>query len=395
MKTFDYRGYDRGGTAVRGLVEAESVKQARERLMRDGVFADRVIPCAGAGKRLPAMLRMTIYRELASLLDAGLPLVTALEALIAAPDLRPAAATLSRIRDTVRDGARLADAVELAGCQASAFEIALIRVAETTGEMGPVLDRLAGYMESRRQLVEGIRSALIYPAFVLTVGLIAAVTMLGILLPRAQEAAAASAGSLPALTRVMLAIGRGFTQWGWVLLVLALLVGLTAAWRLRRSHAARVTLDRILARLPIFGTGLRIMVNLRFAQALHLLLQGGVPLVEAFRMAGAATGSAWCAGETEREAEQLRHGDNIAACASRIELLRADMAGLLHTGQAGGALPRLLLGGATRLQMRWERFIKRTLAVLEPVLLLLLGGFVLLITLSVMLPLLALTRITP
>ncbi len=395
MRTFTYKGYDRAGAAARGFVDAENPKQARERLARDGILAGHVAPCGGGGARLPYGVRTAVYRELSALIEAGFPIVAALEALIASPDMRQGAGTLSRIRDAVRDGARLGDAVQASGCDAGGFEIALIQVAESSGNMAPVLARLAGYMESRQELAEGIRGALIYPLFVLAVGILAAFTMLGILLPRAQEAVASPAFKMPALTRFMLGFGRALMQWGWMVAVLLAILTALAVWHGRRSVRMRAVAGRVLLRLPVLGRGYRILINMRFSQALHLLLEGGVPLVDAFRMAGRATDSAWCMEEVDREAERLRHGDNIADCAGRIAVLRADMAGLLHVGQAGGSLQQLLAGGAARMQMQWQRFIKRTLAIVEPLLILIVGGFVLLVTLSVMLPMLSMTGMVP
>ncbi len=392
MKTYAYRGFDAVGQARKGLVQADDVKAAREALSRDGILAERLWASGRRERPLGYARRASLYRELAVLLDSGMPVVPALEMLIQAPDLRVAAGRLSAVRDQVREGASLGEALKAVGGEMTDYEQAIVGVAEQSGSIAVVLRRLGVFMESQSRIGESVRGALIYPAFVAAVGLLAGIVMLGVLLPRAQRIMTDAHLPVPVVTGLVVQAGAWVVRWGWVVAAAAVVAVAVGARQWRRSSSARRSADQMLYRLPVVGAGYRLLVNLRFADALAMLLRGGLPLVRALAMAGRATASAWCAALVETETEQVRHGASLAEAIGRVPPLAGEMSGVLHVGQAGGNLAELLEGAVQRLQYRWERFVKRALALLEPLLILIVGGFVLLITLSVLLPVLSLSR---
>ncbi|MCX7591757.1 MAG: type II secretion system F family protein, partial [Kiritimatiellae bacterium] len=149
---------------------------------------------------------------------------------------------------------------------------------------------------------------------------------------------------------------------------------------------------RVFFRLPVVGRGLTSLVNLRFARTLAALLKGGVGAIEGFKLAGRATGNEWVALLAEREAETVRHGSSLSEAVRRIGPLSGGLPGWIQTGEAGGGLADLLERAADRYEMRWERFLERSVTVMEPLLILLIGGFVLTVTLSVLLPILSLSQ---
>jgi general secretion pathway protein F len=392
MKTYAYRGFDASGRTRKGLVQADDVKGAREALARDGVLVDKLWASGRRERPMRPPQRAALYRELVALLESGLPVVPALDLLIQSPDMRNAAGRLSAVRDAVREGAALSVALSGAGCGLTDFERAIVDVAEQSGDVGGVLRRLSVFMESQARIRERVCSALIYPAFVAGMGLLAAVVMLGVLLPRARQVIADSRLDAPALTRAVIRVGELTLRWGWVVALAALIAGVLSARRLRRSEAARQAADRFIFRLPFFGHGYRLLVNLRFADALGLLLRGGAPIVSGLVLAGRATASAWCAELVSSAAEQVRNGANLGEAIGRVPPLSGEMTGVVHVGQASGNLAELLDASSRRLEARWERFVTRALALLEPLLILVVGGFVLLVTLAVLLPVLSLTQ---
>ena len=202
MKAYEYRGFDKSGKACKGLVDAMSVKDAREKLARNGVLADRV-SITGRPLRFPADQRSMVYRELSALLGAGMPLVKALDILIQSPELGDSTILLAGIRDSVREGAALAAAFSKASESVTPFETAIIEAAERSATVEPMLERLAAFLDEQSKLRDKVQSALIYPSIILTVGVCVAVLMLGLLVPRAREILAGSNIPLPALTRIM------------------------------------------------------------------------------------------------------------------------------------------------------------------------------------------------
>lgn len=402
MRTFAYRGYDGTGSVRRGLIEALDLKEARERLSARGILPERVQPADGASetglpwRREPTFgveSRVAFYREFGVLLASGLPVVGALEILMESPELGVPPALLARVRDQVREGGTLAAALAAAAPEVQPYEKAILEVGEKSGGLDTMLERLALFLEEQRALREKIVSALIYPAIIMTFAVLVAVVMLGLVVPSAAAVLAEqSREPLPALTRFMMAAGKGL-GWGVPLLVAATLLGREYIRR-RGAHdpAFLQALDRFRFRLPLIGRGYGIVVNLRFARTLSILLKGGVSLVEAMPMAGRSTGSAWVTSLMETEAEAVRHGSSLADAIRRIPPLAASLPAWIQAGEASGALERLLDTAGSTFQHRWNRFATRTLSWLEPLLILLIGLFVLLVTLSVLLPIVALNR---
>jgi len=391
MKTFEYRGLDRSGRPRKGLVEAISVKDARERLAAEGVLVEKIAP-AGRRARFPAELRATLYRELSALLAAGIPIVRALDNLIQSPDMAPVRTLLAGVRDRVKEGASLADALAEASGSVSAFERALIAAAERAGDVDATLERLAGFLEEEERIRARVQTALIYPLIVATVGVCVAILMLGLLVPRARELLAAGNLPLPAITRFMVGVSALVGRWGAAAAAVIAVFVCCVVNRLRRDPKLRERLDRRLFALPLVGPGYTLLVNVRFARTLALLLEGGVGMIEGIQLAGRATGSAWVARLAETEAETVRHGGTLSEAVRKIPPLKSTLPGWIYIGEASGGLARLLENAGRRYQERWERFVTRSLGLLEPFLIIVIGGFVLLVTLSVLLPVISLTR---
>jgi len=390
MKTFSYRGYRADGGTCRGMVEAESPKAAREKLAGRGVLVDRLRASGLASTGLAASRRGVLYRELASLLKAGIPLVTALGALLKTPDLEAAADALAAVRDHVREGSSLAAALKSAISDVSPFEAASIDVAERTASLESVLEQLAVFIEAQDMLRERLQRAMIYPSLVLALGVVVAVVMLGVLVPRTQQMIGGTA-ALPALTRGMLWLADVFFPWG-LLCGLAGVLAIVAWWRrVVRDEDRRAAHDRRFYRLPLAGAGYRSLVSSRFARTLGILVRSGVSLVEGVPLAARATGSAWCERLAVKASDEIRHGCTLEAAVRQMPPLADALPGWIAVGEAGGDLARLLEHAADRCDRRFEHVLARTLALLEPLLLLIIGAFVLLITLAVMLPVFSLT----
>lgn len=390
MKTFAYRGYGADGAKCKGLVEAENPKAAREKLAKTGVLAERLNVSGGRRTGLSASRRGVLYRELASLLSAGMPLVTALGTLLKTPDLEVVAGALAAIRDHVREGSSLAAALKTVVVDISPFEAATIDVAERTASLERVLLQLAIFIEAQEALRDRLQRALIYPMLVLGLGVAVAVVMLGVLLPRTQQMIG-SAAALPALTRAMLTFGDFLFPWG--LLMIPGVAVLAAGWRRRVRHddQRRMVLNRRFYALPLAGTGYRYLVAMRFARTLGILIRSGVSLVEGVPLAGRATGSAWCEWLSVNASEAIRHGQTLEGAVRAMPPLADTLPGWIAVGEASGDLAGMLEHAAERCDRRFDNFIAKTLALLEPLLLLVIGAFVLLITLAVMLPVFSLT----
>lgn len=400
MKTFEYRGYDSAGRPRHGMVEAQDLKAAREALAAAGVLPERVAPAAGGGTQLfrrrgtlPAAARVMLYHELGVLLESGMPLLQALGVLAGSPEMESARLALGNVRDLVREGTSLADALARAWPLLPGFEPAIIAVGEKSGSLAVSLQKLALFVEEQQRIREKVQAALLYPAIIMTFAMVIAIVMLGFVIPSASRILTETARiPIPLLTRIMTAAGK-FFLWG---LGPAILFAVGAREYLRRRAARDAVfegqLDRRLFGMPIIGRGYMLLVNLRFARTLAILLNGGVAIVDGMSLAARASGSPWVALCVAEETERVRHGSTLADAIRRVPPLAGVLPGWIQSGEASGALARLLDTAAGSFQYRWEKYIARILSLLEPVLIVCIGAFVLLVVLSVLLPVLAMSR---
>ncbi len=403
MRTFAYKGFDSAGTVRRGLIEAQDLKEAREKLLARGVLPQDVSPSEsvtgsllGSPRRssISAESRVAFYRELGVLLGAGLTLVAAMEILMESPELGVPPSLLAGVRDRIREGASLATAFSAMAPHIKPYEKAILEVGEKSGNLDAMLERLALFLEEQEHLREKIVSAMIYPTIILAFAIVVTVVLLGFVVPAAASVMIEQSDKmqLPLLTRFMMGLGR-VMLFGVPIVLLVVLFGRSyLKQRMATEPALRYRLDQWLFQLPLVGRGYTIAVNLRCARTLSILLQGGVGLVDALSLAGRSTGSVWVAHRMEDEAESIRHGSSLADAIRRIPPLARSLPAWIQAGEASGALERLLDTAGNAYQHQWNRYVSRTLSWLEPILILAIGLFVLLVTLSVLLPIIALNQ---
>jgi general secretion pathway protein F len=400
MATFEYKGYSEAGRLQRGLIEALDRKEAREKLARRGILTESV---AVAGRTKSRLLgrgrhafdleaRAMIYRELGALVHAGLPLAQALDLLVQSPETGEDRSILAAIHDRIREGVPLAEALRAAGRQVSSFEAAVVDVGERTGELDTVLERLAEFLEEQQGIRERIVTAMIYPTLVIVLALGIGLAVLGIMVPRIGAVLLEADMQLPTITIVMLGLARGVARFALPGLAAAGLVGWLVVRRWRAEPGMRSRIDRWLFRLPWIGRTYAALVALRFSRTLALLLRGGVPLVEGLPLAGRATGSPWLEDNLDVETEAVRHGRSLADALRNVESLRAGLPGWVEAGETSGDLSGLLEHAGQRYQRYWDRQISRMLALLEPVLVLIIGVFVLFVALAILLPILSMNQ---
>lgn len=391
MKTYEYSGFTADGRGAKGLVEADSIKEAREKLSTSGILAEKV-SVSDRPVRMNTGARAYVYRELAELLSAGLPVDKALDTMMKASESSSRGVFLARVRDGIREGGSLSSAFSSCGNAVSRFEQAMIESAEKSSALELMLSRLADFLEERDEMKEKIQTALIYPVLILTIGVCAAILMLGVLIPKTVDAIGSESSQLPLLTRFMIAFGAVLFRWGWVLAVSVAGAVYYTYKRVRTDEAFADSFDRSMFRLPVFGKGYRILVCQRFAKTMAILLEGGVSVIDAVVLSGRATGSKWIAGVCAEQAEEVRHGVKLSEAIRRIPFLSDSIAEWVAVGEAAGALERMTSKAGERYTRMWESYMARALGILEPLILIVVGGFVLLVTLSVLMPIMSLSK---
>lgn len=392
MSVFAYAGRAADGRRRRGWIEAETAKSARAALAGQGVLTE-TLRAAVAHGRLAAAGRARLYRELGALLDAGFPLERALGML-----MQEGGATehdygfLAGLRDRIRDGESLARALAALTPDLPAFERAAVQAAEHAGLQGEVLAQLADFMESRQAAGERLRAALLYPLVVLGLAMGLLSLMMFVVLPRASRLFEQFGGGVPPQTRWLAAWGPRLL----FALLAAVAFGVLAVVAARRAarhdpaRAARV--DRLASRLPLCGPLLARLWGMHFAHTMALLLKAGVNAQDALASAGMATGSPWMGTLAAEQSERVRHGASLAQAVQALTPLAPFLFEWVRVGESAGNLHAMLSQAAQRCQRDVDRRLTRHLALLEPLLILLIGGIVLIVAYSVLKPMLDLAR---
>ena len=396
MRTFAYRGFDAAGRTARGLIEALDIKEAREKLSARGILPESVEDAATAAPsgrsrvKLDLADRSAVFRRLGVLLASGLPLASALDVLVQSPERPGSERILASVRDRIRGGQSLAEALAQSSPEVSRFELAVVRAGERAGNLDHVMEQLANYLDEQCVLRDGLRSAMMYPLFVIGLAVLVAAGMFGFVVPSLMKFFHESGVPLPLLTRIVMKLANTFPIWG----TMAAAAGVAAWISIRRRYRNREGREPIEMRLfgsRLLGRPLALSCAVRFARTMTLLLRGGVPLVDAMEMSGAATGSVWLERMLREEADHVRHGRSFADALQAVPPLAPHLAGWVRAGEASGQLDRLLHAAGDRLQQQWTTYLQRTLSLIGPVLVVIVGLFVLLIALAILMPMLSLS----
>lgn len=400
MRTFEYKGFSPSGQSERGLVEALDIKDAREKLARKGILAETVGP-AGTSKRLAWRrsdvlfaldARAAVYRELASILKAGLPLTQALTLLMEAPELGRNRTIIASLRNLLGEGVAFAEALKQVAPSVTSFERAMVRTGEQTGRLAEVLDRVAEFLEEEQTIRDRVVSALIYPVIIIVLSGVVAIALLVFLLPGFRELLEDSGIGMPWITRAVMWTGQTII-WGVPLLILLIgigLYGIRKKWQ--ESVAFRCRLDRGFHRAPLVRSFYSVLVHVRFTRTLALLLENNVSILDALQQAAAAGGSPWVQQLIEREVEAVRHGAPLSDAIARVPPLASTLPGWIRAGEASGDLVGMLGHAAARTQQQWERRLTRTMSVVESGLVILVGALVFLLALSIILPIMSINQ---
>ncbi|MDQ3027783.1 MAG: type II secretion system F family protein [Pseudomonadota bacterium] len=401
MAFFQYKAVTPAGEVQEGVLEASSSQAAVSRLQEMGFIPIRAEEAGGAKAASPQASQPSLFsrktvsqqdigvvtRELATLLKAGLPLDRSFEILINLAANARIAELLGKIRNEVRGGTSLSKALDSQRGVFTRFYINMIRAGEAGGSLPTVLLRLAEYMERAKALRDNVTASLTYPAFLAVVSALAVVVLLGAVVPRFKPIFAGTGKAIPAMTQAVLWAGDAMRNYGW-----AMLVGLAVLAFLARRHLqdpeVRFRFDRWLVTAPVIGTLFSRVEMARFARTLGTLLSNGVTLVAALNIVRETMNNAWLAEAIGNVARDLKEGRGLGRPmmeTGRFPMLAVHM---IMVGEETGRLDDMLMQVAETYDHEVEVAIRKTLALLQPVMIVLMAaviGFIIIAILSAML----------
>jgi general secretion pathway protein F len=376
MARFRFKAATTAGEILEGELEAGSRALAVDHLRRRGQLPIRVEPLIGSaadrpvrtlrrGDRLPAREVALLTRELATLLQAGLPLDRSLALILEMSEHVALRKFIERLLQAVRGGVSLAQALEPERPRLPAIYVGMVSAGEAGGTLAPVLARLADALDQAEGLKETVRSALAYPALVLLVAIGSLAVLLTVVLPEFRPLFESSGAELPTSTAVLIAVGEGLSRYWWALALLALLMGLGISAH-NKSPEGRMRRDRLLIDAPLLGSIVQKTEVARFCRTLGTLIGNAVPILDALRIAGDAVANQAIAEAIRSLGQQLRRGERMAPHLARSHVFPRMAVQLVQVGEESGELSPMLLRVAEIYDEEVRRALQRLVSMLVP-----------------------------
>ena len=399
MAVYRWQGIDKAGRTQKGVRDADNAKVVRALLRKDGILATsieedsvartrraREIDFSKLFERVSTQDLALLTRQLATLLHSGVPLVEALSALIEQVENPRLQAALTQTRDKVNEGTSLADALREHPKLFEPLYINMVAAGEASGTLDLVLARLADHLDSQAQLKSRVMGALFYPAFMAVFGLGVITLMMVVVVPKVSAIFADFNQALPWNTRLLIFTSDAFVNYWWLILMG---VGLLAYGfrRWLKSEKGRATWDKRILRVPVVGK-LQVMIAVaRFSRTLATLLASGVALLTALDIARNVLGNTLLMRVVEDARASIREGESIAAPLKRSGAFPPIVTQMIAIGERSGQLEQMLNHVAIAYENQVDSKLAALTALLEPLLIVVMGTIQAAIVLSILLPL--------
>ena len=409
MPAYRFEALQTDGALRKGTLEADSLKAARTQLRGQQLVpllveaiasgsaseATRDLPWwqrpIGGGRAFSTSERAVWTRQLAGLVGSGLPVERALAALSEEADDDKQRLLLAAIRADINSGSTLGRALAQFPQEFPAIDRAVIAAGEQSGHLSDVLNQLANDLEDQQVLRAKLLSASLYPAIVSLVALAIVIFLVTSVVPQVAGVFAGTKRQLPGLTVAMLAISDFVRTWGWFML-LSLAGGVLAFRVAMRQAALRLRFDAAWLRLPLIGRLARGYNSARFASTLAMLTAAGVPILKALQAAADTLSNQALRADALEALVRVREGAPLGTALAQNARFPGLLSMFARLGEQTGQLPVMLQRAATQLSGEVQRRAMALATVLEPLLIVAMGGMVMLIVLAVLMPIMQLNQ---
>ncbi|MBN1773355.1 MAG: type II secretion system inner membrane protein GspF [Deltaproteobacteria bacterium] len=410
MPTYEYRGLTSSGRNVRGVREADGLEGLRAALRREGIVptelkeartaADgRTARTGMAGREVrfgsfrdrakPADISLAT-RQLATLIRAGIPLVESLTAIVEQTQKEQLKRALATIRDQVNEGTALADGLRAHPKLFADYYVNMVHAGEQSGTLDAVLDRLADFTEAQGRMRSKVTAALAYPMIMAVLGAIIVGILMVVVVPQVTTIFRDFGKDLPWYTELLVSVSHFVGNWWWAAgLAITGVVLLFRQWK--RSASGRKVWDRFVLRVPIAGDIAMKVAIARFARTLSTLLHSGVPILRAMEITRNVMGNAELEGIVEDARLSVQEGESIAEPLKRSGRFDPIVTHMIAVGERSGQLEQMLLSVAGSYELQVETRLSTLTSLLEPIMIVVMGGAAAGIAASIMLPLLQLS----
>lgn len=404
MAAFEYIALDHQGRQHKGTLEADSGRQVRQ-MLRDkqwtplsvNTLADRkqqglVSGSSFLSRGISAIELATVTRQLATLIQAAMPIEEALNGVAAQQEKRRIKNILLAVRSRVLEGYTLAKSLEAVPEVFPQMYRATVAAGEHAGYLDRVLNRLADYTEARMRSGQKIQQALVYPIILMVASLGIVSFLLGFVVPDVVKVFLDSGQELPLITELLITASDGFQEW-WPFIFGGIAISIFIVRQLLQKESVRLSWHKTMLKLPFVGRFVRTANAARFASTLSILERSGVSLVEALMIAAQVVNNDAIKMAVQDVARRVSEGTSLNKALTETGYFPPLMLHMIASGEATGELDQMLERTAQNQQMELEGRITVMLGLFEPLMLVLMGGVVMMIVLAILLPILNMNQL--
>lgn len=396
MPVYAYRGLTAAGKAVSGMIDADTAKAARLKLRGTGIFPTDLKEGGVAGAQnlfsvktrtesISLKEQALLTRQLGTLLTAGLPLVDALGALIDQIEKSNVKAVMADIRERVREGSALSQALSCHPSSFSPLYTHMVSAGEASGALDEVLARLADFQDGQIRLKNKITTVLMYPLFMLAVGTIVLFSLVAFVVPKITEVFTDMEQALPLPTIVLLAVSNALANyWIWIFAACGLVTLMVR--RFLQTEAGRERYDAFALKIPVVGTVIQMIAVSRFTRTLSTMLSSGVPLMESLGVVSRVVNNRVLQHAIDEARQNIKEGESLAAPLKRSGLIPPLATHMIAVGEKSGELEGMLIRVSQVYDSEVETSVNQLTALLEPIMIVVMGIVVLFIVLAILLP---------
>ncbi len=404
MAAFEYKALDTKGKTVKGVLEADNARTARQMLREKALVPVSIEQTAAKEKRAKQTGAFSfqrgistnelslLTRQLATLVSATMPLEECLKAVAEQTEKQRIKNMLTSVRSRVVEGYTLSDSLAEYPHVFDQLFCSMVAAGEKSGHLAPVLERLADYVENRQQIKSKLTQAMVYPT-VLTVAAVAIVSfLLATVVPDIVGQFISTGAELPGMTKVLLAASDFVTNWGW--LVVVIIVGTimtTKAMLKNKKH--RLAWDRRILQMPVIGNVARGLNTSRFARTLAICTSSAIPLLDGMKVSANVMTNTWVKSQVLEASDRVREGTSLRIALDKAKLFPPMMLHMIASGERSGELESMLSRAAENQDRDFESQVNIALGVFSPLLVVVMAGIVLFIVVATLMPIIQLNNV--
>ncbi|WP_283131560.1 type II secretion system inner membrane protein GspF [Enterovibrio norvegicus] len=404
MAAFEYKALNPKGRTIKGVIEADTARLARQMLREKGLVPVDIAQTrekeqqqqrsqsVGFQRGISTSELALITRQLATLVQASMPLEECIKAVAEQTEKQRLKNMLTGVRSRVVEGYTLSDSL---GDYPHVFDQlfrAMVAAGEKSGHLGPVLERLADFVENRQQVKNKLIQAMVYP-IVLTVAAIAIVAfLLATVVPDIVGQFLRTGAELPGITQVLLSASDFVTNWG--LLVLVVFVGLLVLTKmLLKNETRKLNWDHRVLGMPVIGRVARGLNTSRFARTLSICTSSAIPLLDGMKVAADVMTNTWVKTKVLEASDRVREGASLRVSLEKSKLFPPMMLHMIASGERSGELEQMLTRAADNQDRDFESQVNIALGIFGPLLIVCMAGIVLFIVVATLMPIIQLNNI--